>query len=263
MIEDLKIALIQSELHWESAEANLAMFEEKIWQIKEQPDLIVLPETFTTGFSMKPKELAEPARTKTFKWMQQQAAQTKAVIIGSYIVQEGGKYYNRLCAVYPDGGAYFYDKKHLFSLAGEDKDFTDGTERQVIKVKGWRIMLLVCYDLRFPVWARSRKLPGDLYEYDCLLYIANWPKPRINAWDTLLAARAIENTAYCIGVNRIGTDGVGAEYVGHSALYNFKGERKVYSEKEEIIATTLTYQDLEAFRKRFPFQGDGDEFELG
>jgi len=260
MMSDLQIALIQSDLHWENTEANLAMFEEKIWQIKNQPDLIILPEMFTTGFSMHPQEMAEPARTKTFRWMQQQASQTKAVIIGSYIVQENGQFFNRLCAVYPDGGAYFYDKRHLFTLAGEDKDYTAGTERLIIKIKGWRIMPLVCYDLRFPVWARAQKQPDNLYEYDLLLYVANWPKPRILAWDTLLSARAIENTAYCVGVNRTGTDGVGAEYIGHSAAYNYKGEQMIFSEKEEILETSLTHHDLETFRKRFPFQADGDGF---
>lgn len=261
-MDDLKVSIIQSDLHWENTEANLAMFEEKIWQIESHPDIIVLPETFTTGFSMKPKELAEPARTKTFKWMQQQAAQTKAVIAGSYIVQENGQFFNRLYAVYPDGGAYYYDKKHLFTLVGEDEGFTAGKSRITLKIKGWNIMPLICYDLRFPVWSRSRRSAENNYEYDCLLYIANWPKPRIHAWDTLLAARAIENTSYCIGVNRTGKDGVGANYVGHSAIYDYTGEKIAFSESEEIIESSLNYREMELFRNRFPFQKDGDEFEL-
>ena len=199
---------------------------------------------------------------EVFKWMQQQAAQTKAVIAGSYIVQENGQYFNRFCAVYPDGGAYFYDKKHLFSLAGETEGFSPGVSKMTFKIKGWKIMPLICYDLRFPVWARSRKTAEELYEYDSLLYVANWPKPRIKAWDTLLSARAIENIAYCIGVNRLGTDGVGAEYIGHSAVYNYKGEQLSFSESDEIIENSLNYRELELFRNRFPFQKDGDEFEL-
>ena len=263
MSQELQIALIQSELHWENVDANLAMFEEKIWTIKESVDLIVLPEMFTTGFSMEPQKLAEVHKTRTFKWMQQQAAQTKAVIVGSIIAKEGTDYFNRLYAIYPDGTFQHYDKKHLFGLAGEGKDYTAGDERLVIEVKGWKFMPLICYDLRFPVWARSQKNAQEIYEYDALIYVANWPEPRVSAWDTLLAARAIENTAYCIGVNRIGKDGYDANYVGHSAVYNYKGERLDFSEKEEILITKITKDELVSFRERFPFQADADEFRLG
>ncbi|MEQ8471559.1 MAG: amidohydrolase [Marinoscillum sp.] len=262
MSQTLRTALIQADLHWESAGANLAMFEEKIWTIKEPQDLIILPEMFTTGFSMNPQNLAEVHGTTTFKWMQQQAAQTRAVIMGSCIIREGDKYFNRLYVVYPDGHSIHYDKKHRFGLAGEDKDYTAGEERVIVEVNGWRVMPLVCYDLRFPVWARSRRSPHALYEYDVLVYVANWPEPRVNAWDTLLAARAIENTAYTIGVNRIGEDGNGANYVGHSAIYDFKGVQQSFSSKEEILLTTLDREDLASFRKRFPFQADADDFEL-
>ncbi len=262
MIPELQIALIQSELHWEKVDANLAMFEEKIWTIKDPVDLIVLPEMFTTGFSMEPQQLGEVHKTRTFKWMQQQAAQTKAVIMGSIIAKEGPNYYNRLYAVHPNGSFQHYDKKHLFGLAGEDKDYSAGSQRVIVDVKGWKIFPLVCYDLRFPVWARSQKNADDLYEYDALIYVANWPEPRVNAWDTLLAARAIENTAYCVGVNRIGQDGVGANYVGHSAVYDYKGKPMAFSDKEEILITTITKEDLLSFRERFPFQADADGFEL-
>lgn len=261
-MEDLKISLIQADLYWETIEANLAMFEEKIWQISEPTDLIVLPEMFTTGFSMHPKKLAEPVNSKTFRWMKQQAAQTKAVIVGSYIVREGHDFYNRLYAVYPDGNAFHYDKKHLFALAGEGGEYSAGSKRLIVNVKGWRVLPLVCYDLRFPVWSRSQKTEGELYEYDLLLYVANWPKPRINAWDTLLAARAIENIAYCAGVNRIGTDGTETAYVGHSAVYNYKGDRIGFSETEDIINVTLSASELSSFRERFPFQADADRFSL-
>ena len=262
MIDELKIALIQSDLHWENVEANLAMFEEKIWTLKHPVDVLVLPEMFTTGFSMNARELAEVHKTKTFKWMQQQAAQTKAVVIGSAIIKEGEPIYNRLYAVYPDGSFHHYDKKHRFGLAGEDQDYTAGKSRVIIDVKGWKIMPLICYDLRFPVWARSRSSQESLFEYDALIYVANWPEPRVNAWEALLTARAIENTSYCIGVNRVGDDGVGAHYVGHSAAYNYKGEQLVFSEEEEILYASLTKEDLLAFRKRFPFQADADDFEL-
>lgn len=262
MSDELKIALIQSDLYWENIDANLAMFEEKIWEINGQVDLIVLPEMFTTGFSMRAKELAEVHNTRTHKWLQQQAAQTKAAVMGSVIIKEGTKYYNRFYTVYPDGQSKYYDKKHRFGLAGEDQDYTAGTERVIVEVKGWKIMTLVCYDLRFPVWARSQSYADNRYEYDALVYVANWPEPRVNAWDTLLAARAIENTAYCVGVNRIGVDGVNAQYVGHSAVYSYKGEQMVFSEKEEILHTSLTKSDLNAFRERFPFQADADKFQL-
>lgn len=262
MSEQLQIALIQSELYWENTEANLGMFEEKIWQITHKPDLIILPEMFTTGFSMNAQQLAEPAHTRTFRWMKQQAAQTGAVVMGSYIVRDSGNYYNRMYALYPDGTAFHYDKKHLFGLAGEDQDYSAGSERLIIEVKGWRIMPLVCYDLRFPVWIRSQRQPNQLYEYDLLVFVANWPAPRIIAWDTLLAARAIENASYCVGVNRVGEDGVGAVYNGHSVVYNYKGERLLYSEEEGILETTLYRDELQRFRKRFPFQADGDGFEI-
>lgn len=260
MREDLKIALIQSDIHWEKPEANLAMFEEKIWEIPGSCDVVVLPEMFTTGFSMNAQQLAEVAHTRTFRWMVQQSAQTRAVIIGSYIVKEGTDIYNRLYAVHPDGTYQQYDKRHLFALAGEDRDYTAGSARTLVEVKGWKLMPLICYDLRFPVWARSRVKGQELYEYDLLVYVANWPKPRINAWDTLLAARAIENIAYCAGVNRTGKDGAGASYTGHSAIYDFKGETLASSEQEEIITASLSFTELSAFRERFPFQRDSDRF---
>lgn len=262
MIGDLKVALVQTDLHWENIGANLAMLEEKIWTIATGQDLIVLPEMFTTGFSMNPKKLAEVAGSTTLRWMKQQAAQTKATVLGSYIVREGEHYFNRLYMVHPDGKSTYYDKKHRFGLAGEDKDYTAGHRRLVVELKGWRIIPLVCYDLRFPVWSRSRKTKDVLYEYDALIYVANWPEPRVNAWDTLLAARAIENTSYAIGVNRVGVDGVGANYVGHSAVYDFKGNQQSFSAKDEIVYGSLNYSALTDFRERFPFQADADDFQL-
>ncbi len=262
MIPELRVALIQSDLYWESPGANLAMFEEKIWQIDGEVDLIVLPEMFTTGFSMHVKELAEVIGTTTFRWMKQQAQQTSASIIGSYMVKEGGAFFNRLYCVHPDGSHDFYDKRHLFGLGGEGQDFTAGNTRTIVEVKGWRIVPMICYDLRFPVWARSRRNESSLFEYDALVYVANWPKPRVNAWDTLLSARAIENMAYAIGVNRIGVDGSGMEYVGHSSVYDFMGEQMVYADSGRVLQTTLSKEDLMTFRERFPFQKDSDQFSI-
>ncbi len=260
-MEDLYISLIQANLHWEKPEANTAMFEEMIWSI-DKTDLIVLPEMFTTGFSMNARELAEPAGGRTFKWMRQMATQKKAAITGSYIIKDGKDFYNRLYFVFPDGTSSHYDKKHLFGLAGEGDFYSPGNQRLVLEYKGWKILPLICYDLRFPVWSRSQKNGSTLYEYDLLIYVANWPKPRVNAWDTLLKARAIENLSYCIGVNRLGEDGYSKEYLGHSAVYSYLGEELGFSDKEEIITCTLDSASLKKFREEFPFQKDADTFEL-
>ncbi|NQZ76146.1 MAG: amidohydrolase [Ekhidna sp.] len=261
-MEDLRISLIQADLHWEELEANLAMFEELIWSI-EDTDLIVLPEMFTTGFSMNVEKLSEPPGGKTFKWMRQMASQRNAAIVGSYIVRDKGNFFNRLYFVFPDGSSQQYDKKHLFNLANEGEHYTAGNQRQVIGFKGWKICPLICYDLRFPVWARSTARVEDLYEYDLLLFVANWPDTRIHAWDTLLQARAIENQSYCAGVNRIGADAKGKDYTGHSALYSPLGEELLFSKgEEEVLTYSLSYKDLEKYRKAFPFQKDADSFEM-
>lgn len=255
---NLKITLIQSELYWQNREANLAMFEEKIWQIQEETDIIILPEMFTTGFSMEAEKLAEPMNLTTFKWMQQMAAQKKAVIMGSYIVKENGNYFNRLLWVQPDGEFDYYDKRHLFRMADEHLTYTAGEKKIIKEWKGWKIMPLICYDLRFPVWARSQNL-----EYDLGIYVANWPAPRVNAWTTLLQARAIENVAYVAGVNRVGEDENGMSYVGESAVNDFKGNPLFFNHKEEVIQTvTLDWEALQKFRQKFPAQLDADEFTI-
>lgn len=236
----------------------MAMFEEKIWQI-EATDLIILPEMFTTGFTMNAAAMAEPVGGKTFQWMRQMAKQANAAVTGSFIVKEGGQYFNRLHFVYPDGSLEKYDKKHLFSLAGEDEPFTAGEERLILDYKGWKIHPMVCYDLRFPVWARSRSTEALLYEYDLLIYVANWPDTRIGAWDALLKARAIENLSFCAGVNRTGRDAFPKDYPGHSGIYSYGGEQLDFSTSEEIISSTLSAQDLMKFRERFPFQRDADK----
>ena len=261
-MQDLTISLIQADLHWEEIDANLAMFEELIWSI-DQTDLIILPEMFTTGFSMNAEKLSEPPGGKTFKWMRQMATQRQAAVTGSYIIKEGGHYFNRLYFVYPDGSSKQYDKKHTFNLAKEGDTYTAGSERLILEYKGWKIHPLICYDLRFPVWARSRKEESGLYEYDLLLYVANWPDTRVNAWDSLLTARAIENLSYCAGVNRVGIDGVSKTYNGHSGIYSPKGEELAFSEgKEEILHATLSASVLLDYRKNFPFQEDADQFDL-
>ncbi len=260
-MEDLTVSLIQTDLHWEERDANLAMFEEKIWNL-EETDLIVLPEMFTTGFSMNSEKLAEPAGGKTFKWMRQMAKQKRCSITGSYIVKENSDYFNRLYFVYPDGTSAYYDKKHLFALAGEDKSYTAGQEKLIVEYGGWKICPLICYDLRFPAWARSQRSQTNLYQYDLLLFVANWPSPRVEAWDSLLKARAIENISYCAGVNRVGEDGASKDYTGHSGIYAYSGEKLTFSTSEEILTVRLSGSDLQNFRAKFPFQEDSDVYSL-
>jgi len=260
-MEDLTISLVQADLYWEEPNANLAMLEERIWNL-EKTDLIVLPEMFTTGFSMNAEKLAEPVGGKTFKWMRQMAKQKNAAVTGSYIVKEDKNYFNRLYFVYPDGSSNEYDKKHLFTLADEHETYVPGDKKIIIDYKGWKICPLICYDLRFPVWSRSQKTGNDLYQFDLLLYVANWPDTRISAWDTLLAARAIENHSYSVGVNRIGTDDFPKDYPGHSSIYSFKGDQLEFSTTDTVITATLSASDLGEYRSSFPFQADSDDFKL-
>ena len=253
---ELKIALIQTDLYWENPTANMGMLEEKIATITESVDLIILPEMFTTGFTMNPATVAEPMNLTTFKWMRQMAAQTGAVITGSFVVKEGQNYFNRLLWMQPDGEFDYYDKRHLFRVAKEHESYTGGTQRIIKEWKGWKICPLICYDLRFPVWARNVNL-----EYDLLLYVANWPAVRRQVWNTLLQARAIENLSYVVGVNRVGEDANGMAHSGDSALIDFKGEvvfRK--TDEEEIVLYSLQKEPLTTFRERFPAHLDADEF---
>jgi omega-amidase len=258
MADNLTLTLIQTNLHWQNAEANRAMLEEKIWQIGQKTDLIILPEMFTTGFSMQASELAEPMNLHTFKWLKQMAKQTEAVIMGSYIVQENGNYFNRLIWMQPDGEFAHYDKRHLFRMAEEHQTYTGGLQKIIQTLQGWRICPLICYDLRFPVWSRNVNL-----EYDLLVYVANWPQARNVAWSSLLQARAIENLSYCVGVNRVGTDGKGIYYSGDSAVIDFKGTHLFQKADEEAIFTiTLVKNDLLEYRQKFPANLDADKFEI-
>ncbi len=263
-MQDLKITLIQSDLHWEDIEANLAMFEEKVWQIGNTTDVIVLPEMFTTGFTMAAPKLAEFMNMRTFKWMKQMADQTGALMLGSYIVSVRERYYNRLLWMEPGGNFKTYDKRHLFRMGDEHKIFSAGESLLVGTWKGWRICPLVCYDLRFPVWSRNRyDAQSQKLNYDVAIYVANWPTTRIDAWDTLLKARAIENMSYVVGVNRIGQDGNGVEYNGHSCVVSPKGEYIYTNEGTESTRTVdLSSNSLEAFRYRFPTFMDADDFEV-
>jgi omega-amidase len=257
-MKNLTLTLIQSSLHWEDIPANLAMFEEKIWQIDQPTDLIILPEMFNTGFTMNAAKVAEPMNLHTFKWMKQQAAQTGAVVTGSYIVKEREQFYNRLVWMRPDGSYDTYDKRHLFRMANEHLTFAEGKKRLVTEWKGWRICPLICYDLRFPVWSRNHH-----QEYDLLLYVANWPQARSHAWKTLLQARAIENLAYTVGVNRVGPDGNDIPYSGDSSVVSYKGELLFQQpDKESLYTFRLDKEALSEFREKFPAFLDADEFDL-
>ena len=263
-MQDLNITLIQTHLHWQNVGANLAMLEEKLWQIDGRTDLIVLPEMFNTGFSMETKKLAEPMNFTTLKWMKQMAAQMKAVITGSFIVKENDQYYNRLVWMQPNGEFSMYDKRHLFRMANEHDYFSPGRERLIVDLQGWKICPMICYDLRFPVW--SRNLAGQKagsMDFDVLVYVANWPAARVNAWDTLLQARAMENLCYTVGVNRIMEDGNGIAYNGHSQVNTPKGERPCFLEDGEVIKSiSLSHNALSKFREKFPAYLDADQFKL-
>ncbi|MGO4919381.1 amidohydrolase [Maribacter spongiicola] len=252
----LKIALIQSSLHWENPSANRGMFGDKIEQIEQDIDLIVLPEMFTTGFTMSPANIDNQEGLITLDWMIKMADYKKSAVIGSTVFYDNGNYYNRLFFVKPNGEYDSYDKRHTFTLAGEHEKYTAGTERLIVHFRGFAICPLVCYDLRFPVWSRNTE------NFDVLLYTANWPTPRINAWDALLKARAIENMVYGIGVNRVGVDEVGHQYPGHSSVYDPLGELISLTEKEETIIVELEKEKIDLVRKKLRFLNDRDDFTI-
>lgn len=263
-MKDLQITLIQSDLHWENIDANLSMFEEKIWQIGGSTDVIILPEMFTTGFSMKATSLAEIMGLRTTRWMRQMADQTGALILGSFIAEVHERYYNRLIWMEPGGQIRTYDKRHLFRMGEENQIFSPGESLLIGTWKDWRICPLICYDLRFPVWSRNRWNPAlKSMNYDLLVYMANWPMVRSAAWETLLHARAIENLSYVAGVNRVGIDGNNIEYNGKSGVIGPAGESMFSIETEEVVKTvTLSAPALQAYRERFPAFLDGDDFSL-
>jgi predicted amidohydrolase len=256
MIEELKVALIQSPLVWENPEANRALFSNKMEAIPPDVDLVVLPEMFSTGFTMAPENIDREEGERTLEWMKSTAISRQVALVGSVSFFVEKNYVNRLFFVHPSGLVEHYDKRHTFTLAGEDKVYRAGVDRLVVDYKGFRFCPLICYDLRFPVWARNTE------NFDVLLYVANWPNKRINAWDILLRARAIENMVYCIGANRVGTDASGHEYSGHSAVYDSLGETVVFSEAETILYATLKREHLEKNREHLKFLQDRDSFSL-
>jgi len=252
----MNVTLIQSDLVWEEKKLNLQAFEKQILDITTASDLIILPEMFTTGFSMYPEKFAEEPNGLTLRKMQEWAKQKNSAITGSFIIKENNKYFNRAYFVFPDGSYRYYDKRHLFRMANEDKHYSSGQSRTIVEYKGWRILLQICYDLRFPVWSRNN------LNYDLAIYVANWPEVRSTPWKMLLKARAIENLSYVAGVNRIGYDGNNMAHSGDSALIDFKGEAicsiKAHSQESKTIL--LDKQKLVQFRQKFPADMDADNF---
>ncbi len=275
-MSSLSFTLIQSTIHWENAEANIKMLSDKIRSVKN-PEIVILPEMFTTGFSMRPEIFAEKMDGKTVEWMRKTAAEKKIILTGSLMIGEEEHYYNRLIWMLPNGELGTYDKRHLFAYSGEDKQYCSGQKRLITSVKGWKILLQICYDLRFPVWSRQTPLKterladpfgkgsgrGYVPEYDVIIYVANWPERRNHAWKSLLMARAIENQCYVIGVNRVGIDANQISYSGNSMVIDPLGEVLYHKAEEEDIHTIILDKlKLDEIRKKFPFLQDGDRFTI-
>jgi len=258
----LTITTIQTDLIWEEKAANLRMLEQKINRIEQKTEIVVLPEMFNTGFSMKPELLAETMEGESVEWMKRMSRENGIVLTGSLMIEEDGNYYNRMIWMLPNGQYGHYDKRHLFAYAEEDKHYSSGNKRLIASVKGWKINLLVCYDLRFPVWARQVQNEAGA-EYDVLIYVANWPERRSHAWKTLLCARAIENQCYVVGVNRVGTDANNINYSGNSLIIDPLGQVLYHMADEEDVNTiTLQKELLEETRAKFPFWKDADSFKI-
>ena len=258
----LSITTIQTNLIWEDKAANLYALEQKINSIQDPTEIVVRPEMFSTGFSMQPSLFAETMEGETLNWMKKVSTQNKIILTGSIIIEEEGKYYNRLIWMLPNGEYGYYDKRHLFAFGQEDKFYNAGNKRLIAQVKGFKINLQVCYDLRFPVWARQQNKSGGM-EYDVLIYIANWPEKRSHAWKTLLCARAIENQCYVVGVNRVGTDGNNIYHSGNSLVIDPLGQVLYHMPDDEDVNTVTISKDyLNEVREKFPFWKDGDGFSL-
>lgn len=256
MSDTLSIAAIQTTLVWENPEENRELLQQRIRDLKGDVDIVILPEMFTSGFTMNAARVFETMEGETLRLLKILSKEKNVAIVGSLVIQESNNYYNRLVFVTPDGNISYYDKRHTFTLAGEHEVYASGIEKVIITYKGWKLCPQICYDLRFPVWARNTE------DYDVLLYVANWPKKRIKAWDVLLQARAIENMSYCIGVNRVGLDGNNFEYTGHSAIYNPLGDTVVYSEQDETLYATLYKEEIAKYRNGLKFLNDRDDFTL-
>lgn len=258
---NMDVAIVQADLHWEAPEANRNQLAQ-LMDDSEGADLIVLPEMFNTAFSNRSSELSESMDGDTVSWMKAEAKKRNCVITGSLMIAEEGQYYNRMLWVSPKGISAQYDKRHLFRMAGEHNHFSPGQERVVVEHKGWRIMLQICYDLRFPVFARNQ-YAGGAYDYDLIIYVANWPSPRHNAWEGLLRARAMENLSYCIGVNRVGKDGNGHSYNGGSVVLDYLGnELSPAIDGQGISRAQIDLLALRKFREKFPTGMDADPFTL-
>jgi len=258
----MDLLALQLDLVWHDPEANRKKVENWLDRYSGPYDLILLPEMFTTGFSMEAEQLAEPDMGPTYKWMQELAWTRGAAIGGSLITEENGTYTNRFYFISPEGDVHYYDKRHTFRMAGEHEQYESGQSRVVVEYKNWRILLLICYDLRFPVWARNR-VDGDTLEYDLIALVANWPQPRIDQWETLIKARAIENQCYVAAVNRVGEDGNGHPYSGSSMIVNPLGKPIVYAHSQEgLLHAALSKKDLAFWRNKFPFWMDSDAFSL-
>lgn len=253
-MQDLTVTLLQCELAWENPAANLSFFEESFEQSIQQTDLVVLPEMFTTGFSMNARELAQDMDGTAVTWIRETSARHQVDITGSMIIRDGQRYYNRLIWAKPDGTLQTYDKRHLFRMSGEHEVYSAGNQPILVELKGWNIRPFVCYDLRFPAWTRNVKK-----QYDLAIFVANWPAPRSMHWKTLLRARAIENQCYVIGVNRVGTDGNGLPYDGNSSIIDPMGT-VLYQQKDTpaIHTEKLTFDTLTSYRKSFPAWMDAD-----
>lgn len=262
----LSISIIQTNLHWENKAANLLMLEEKINSIEEPTEIVVLPEMFSTGFSMRPSSLAETMQGPTVDWMKRISRDKRIILTGSLIIEEDGKFFNRLIWMMPNGSLGYYDKRHLFGFAGEDQHYHTGNKRLIASVKGWKLNMQICYDLRFPVWSRQQMTEtpdGPEPEYDVLIYVANWPQRRSHAWKTLLCARAIENQCYVVGVNRVGVDGNDIPHSGDSLVLNPMGEVLYHMANDEDIFTIhLDKQELTDIRAKLPFLKDADRFHI-
>ena len=260
-MDTLKLTLVQAELHWEDCEKNLSAFSARLSGVPPR-SILLLPEMFNTGFSMNVETLAEPMDGPTVQWMRNLAAEKQSIIGGSLIIREAQRYFNRFIWMQPDGVCSWYDKRHLFGYAGEDEKFSPGLSRTIVSVSGWRLNLQVCYDLRFPVWARQ-KLNAGAPEYDVLVYVANWPERRIEAWKALLRARAIENQCYVAAVNRVGEDGNGIYYSGDSMVIDPLGEIvEQRTGSEDIFTVALNRAHLEELRQKFQFLRDSDSFDI-
>ena len=264
-MSNLSITIIQTDLHWEDKAANLQVFEQKIKNIQEKTHVVILPEMFSTGFSMNAAALAEKMDGNTIEWMRNLSKEKKIIIAGSIIIEEENKFFNRLIWMQPDGNYGYYDKRHLFGFAGEDNYYSAGNKRLICSVNGWKINLQICYDLRFPVWARQQHTGDEDSnpEYDLLIYVANWPERRSHAWKTLLKARAIENQCYVVGVNRIGKDANEINHSGDSMIIDSLGETIYHKENEaDVFTIALDKESLNQTRTKLPFLKDADDFNI-